>query len=95
MMSEEFQEIVTHRDMRSVIQCYAERITDTKDDMTRVVSYASKFLQMRSATSLLKDDSLMNQYPITRSELMTRNTRKEQIHRDIRKEILTALHNHL
>ncbi len=39
-MCEEFQEIVTHRDMRSIIQCYAERITDTKDDITRLVSYA-------------------------------------------------------
>ena len=95
MMTEEFQEIVTHRDMRSVIQCYAERITDTKDDMTRVVSYASKFLQMRSATSFLNDVSLMNQYPITRDDLATRNTRKEQIHRDIRRETLTASQNHL
>jgi hypothetical protein len=95
MMSEEFQEIVTHRNMRSVIQCYAERIIDSNDDITRVVSYASKFLQMRSATSLLNDVSLMNQYPITRDDLATRNTRKEQIHRDIRRETLTASHNHL
>ena len=95
MMCEEFQEIVTHRDMRSIIQCYAERITDTKDDITRLVSYASKFLQMRSATSLLNDVSLMNQYPITRDDLATRKTRKEQIHRDIRRETLTASQNHL
>lgn len=95
MMSEEFSDIVTHRNMRSVIQCYAERITETNEDMTRVVSYSSKFLEKRSAKSLLKDESLMNQYPITRSDLASRNTRKEQIHRDIRREMLTSSQNRL
>lgn len=78
LMSQNFSEIVNHDAMSSVIQCYALPITHK---LPHLVSYASKFVQLSQSRNLTLPD-LTTQYPIAKSELASRRSRKDKVRVD-------------